>query len=171
MPAVKKSRQSREKRLSREQETWDNINIHDIDVEVDAQTGPLPNLKARDGMAQRWMRTTKNGKPDPANIAKMENRHWRRRNPDTIPDNKAAPTNYVDGLGDTIGISGMVLVERPLSIHAAYTAEVKKRTLAQKRSVEESLFNETASSGFGAAQVVTNKSVAKVGSGVMPVDD
>lgn len=171
MPAAKKSTQAREKRLSREQETWDNIAIHDIDVEVDGTFGPLPNIKARDGMAQRWMRTMKNGHPDPANIAKMENRHWRHRSPDTVPQNVAAPTSYVDGLGDTIGISGSVLVERPLSIHTAYAAEVRKRTQSQARSVDESLFNDTASSGFGSATAVENKSVAKVGSGVMPVDD
>lgn len=168
----KKNPQNREKRVSREQETWDNVDLHDLDVNIDdGNVGPLPYIKAQPGMAQRWMRTITNGEYDAKNVAKMKNKHWRKRSVDSIPANIAAPIDHIDALGETIGASGMVLVERPLAIHEKYAARVREANQAQRDAVDQSLFQTKAAgdNGFGVPHAVEDKTVAK--KIAMPVDD
>lgn len=164
----------RQQRASREQETWDNIDIHKTFVDVDSDFGPFPNIPARDGFVQRWIRVEKDdGSTDGRNISRQSNEYWRRRDPDTIPTSVLAPTGYTDGLGETIQASGYVLMERPMEIHDAKKRRVEDRTKAQSDSVEQSLFktHTSADHGFGAPHSVENKSVASKGSGIMPVED
>jgi len=159
----------RQERVSHEQETWDNIDIHKDLPNIVGNVGPLPELDAREGMAQRWIRSKVNGEDDHANLSKAFNQHWRRRSPDTIPRGVSAPTIYVEGIGEAIGLSGMILMERPIEIHNAYKAKVQDRTQTQKRAVDESLFNIPAEGGFGAVGT-QNKSEVKV-TRALPVDD
>ena len=159
----------REERISHEQETWDNIDIHKDLPNIVGNVGPLPELDPREGMAQRGIRSKVNGEDDHANLSKAFNQHWRRRSPDTIPKNVSAPTIYVEVIGNAIGLSGMILMERPIEIHNAYKAKVQDRTDTQKRAVDESLFNIPAEGGFGRVGN-QNKSEVKV-TRALPVDD
>ena len=161
----------REQKASREQETWANINIHDINIDADGDFGPLPNIPPQPGYVQRWIRVEMAGKPDPQNISKKNGQYWKRRDPDTIPLDILAPTGYVDTLGDTITASGYVLMERPDEVNDAFRQRKENRTKAQRDSVKQALFKDTAGGSFGAAQAVEDNSVAKKGSGIMPVDD
>jgi hypothetical protein len=164
------------KRDSREQETWDNVDIHDMIIEIGDDDGALPNVPPREGYAQRWIRTMKNGVEDPANIAKAMNAYWRRRAPDTLPEGIAAPSVHVDGIGETIGISGMILMERPLAIHEKFVERVRNRTRTQMEAVDKSLYKiKTAGdSGFGTPQRTEDETKVSVGVGTgfkMPVDE
>lgn len=158
---------------SREQETWDNMNVHDIVIGDDISGGPLPEIPARPGYVQRWVRTKIGGVDDPQNMSAKFNQYWRRRDPKSLPTGTYAPTIHVEGVGDAIGISGMVLMERPQEVHDQFKRRIEQRTQAQRDSVEQSLFSEhkPADQGFGRPGTAEDKSVAKVGSGVMPVDD
>jgi len=156
---------------SREQETWDNVSIRDSMRAIEDNEGPLPEIPAREGFMQRWMRTKLAGEDDPKNIAKSINQHWRRRDPSTIPSDLAAPTVYLDGIGNTIGISGMVLRERPVEINDQYKDRVKERTKTQMSAVDNSLYKDhSVNDGFGAVHREEDKTRVSVGQG-MPVDD
>lgn len=169
-PVQRESTEQKSLKTSREQETWDNIDIHASMDEIGDNSGPLPTIKPRAGFVQRWIRTKMGGEDDAANISKSTNQHWRRRDPSTIPANFSAPTVYVDGIGNAIGISGMVLMERPVEINDMYKRRVKDRTDAQMRSVEESLYKiHSAGDGFGTPKSVESRT--KVTTGEMPVDD
>jgi len=157
-------------RVSREQETWDNIDIHASMDEIGENEGPLPYIKPRPGFVQRWIRTKIGGEDDPENISKSSNQHWRRRDPSTIPVGFSAPTIYVGGIGNAIGISGMILMERPVEINDKYKSRVIDRTKAQMRSVEESLYNvHSVGDGFNTPKSVGSST--SVTTGEMPVDD
>ena len=168
----KKAAVKRDTRVSHEQETWDEVSVHDLDIEINGESTILPNVPARKGYTQRWMRTKLNGEDDPKNISSTFNNHWRRRDPSTIPKGNFAPSIRVEGVGECIGISGMVLVERPKSISDQYEDRVRQRTDAQMEAVDKSLFKtHTANDGFGAPRRVEDKTKVKVGSGLIPDDD
>ena len=158
--------------VSHEQETWDDISVHDIDIEINGEVGSLPHIKPRPGYTQRWIRTKVNGEDDAKNLSKKFNQHWRRRDPSTIPSGEAAPSIHVDGVGECIGISGMVLMERPEKISAKYKAQVDARTRTQMESVDQNLFQtHSAGKGFGAPKRVEDTAKVEVGSGMIPDED
>ena len=158
--------------VSQQQETWDDISVHDIDIEENGEVGSLPHISARPGYTQRWIRTKVNGEDDPKNLSKKFNQHWRRRDPSTIPSGEAAPSIHVEGVGECIGISGMVLMERPVEISAKYKAQARQRAKAQMASVDQSLFqSHTAGSGFGAPKRIEDVTKVEIGSGMIPDDD
>jgi hypothetical protein len=170
--ATQATKKKQSTHVSHEQETWDDISVHDIDIEQNGESNVLPNIRARDGFTQRWIRTKLNGEDDPRRIASAFNQHWRRRDPSTIPAGEMAPSIHVEGVGECIGLSGMVLMERPEAISAQYARRVRQQTKTQMDAVDESLFqSHTANSGFGAPQRVEDKTQVKVGSGIIPDDD
>ena len=168
MPAKKTT--EKEVRVSREQETWDNIDIHASIKQIAENPGILPNIPAREGFVQRWIRTKIGGEDDPKNIAKASNQHWRRRDPSTIPNDLSVPTIYQDGIGESIGISGMILMERPIAINDQYKDRVTSRTKAQMDAVDRSLYESSVNNVGGAPKRVEDKTTVSVGGG-MPDND
>ena len=157
------------KQPSREQETWSADAVHEDFSGVAEQPGPLPEIEARPGFSQRWIRTKIGGEDDPKNLSASFNAGWKRRDPSTIPANVSAPTLYVDGLGESVGISGMILMERPQGYSNAQKEKVRQRTNSQMEAVDQALANaHAAHSGFG-APARTGHTVTQTGS--MPIDD
>lgn len=162
------------KRVSREQETWSADAIHDDYTAVAEDEGPLQqNIPARPGFSQRWIRTKIGGEDDPQSISSAVNKGWKRRDPSTIPPEISAPSIYVDGVGESVGISGMILMERPQKYSDAYKAKVQQRTNAQMEAVNNALAETHAAEkgrGFGRpGQTEETKTVTQTGT--MPVDD
>ena len=168
MPAKKTT--EKETRISREQETWDNIDIHASIKQISESSGILPEISAGEGFIQRWIRTKLGGEDDPKNIAKASNQHWRRRDPSTIPSDISAPTIYQDGIGESIGVSNMILMERPIAINDQYKDRVRSRTKAQMDAVDRSLYESSVNDVRGAPKRVEDKTTVSVGGG-MPDND
>lgn len=157
------------KRVSREQETWSADAIHDDFSSVAEADGPLPNIPARNGFSQRWIRSKIGGENDSKNLSTAYNNGWRRRDPATVPPTIAAPSVYVEGVGDSVGISGMILMERPEKLSAVHKQRVQQRTNTQMEAVDKALENShTANSGFGAP---TRSGKTETQTGSMPIDD
>lgn len=159
-------------RTSREQETWDAAAVDRDYSDISEDTGPLPDIPPREGFSQRWMRTKIGGEDDPKNISSSINKGWRRRDPATIPPEFSAPSIYVDGIGDSVGISGFILVERPEKMSSAYKQRVRQRTDSQMQAVNEALKSTHAAqdnSGFGPPKATEEKTT--VTRGVLPIDD
>lgn len=67
----------------------------------------------RDGMVQRWVATSIQGKDDPAHVSKRMREGWQPRKPETVPENFHAPTIEHGRWEGCIGVEGMVLMEMP----------------------------------------------------------
>ncbi len=156
--------------VSREQESWSADAIHDTYKDGGKDEGVLPEIPAREGFDKRWIRTRIGGEDDPRNLAKAFNKGWRRRDPATIPPNIGAPTTYVEGVGESVGMSGMFLAERPKKLSAVHKRRVDDRTNAQMAAVDGALdrSHDANDSGFG-KPVRTGKT--QIQTGVMPVFD
>jgi len=79
----------------------------------------LPNIAARVGMTQRWVRTKTNGNDDEKNLWKRQNQGWEPRKYSTIPKGQHVPKINFDG-DDIVGMHDMVLMERSIELHERY---------------------------------------------------
>lgn len=157
----------REERASSEGKSWDNMDVHEVIANKKESFGPLPNIPPRPGMQQRWVRYMIGGEMDWQNLSKRDNEGWVRRVPNTVKG--LPPTRQIDRVGECIVASGNILMEMPDELYEIDKSRVADKTRTQTEAVEKSLFKDTASDGFGAAQAVENNTGVTVGR--MPVDD
>jgi len=159
-------------RASRNTETWDEHAVHDDFDDFVGQDTALPNIPEQFGFDQRWIRTMIGGEPDPVNVSRAFSKGWKRRDPDTLPANFRALRSYQEGIGDSVGVSGMVLMERPKQISQKFKDAKDERTKSQMDSVDDNLFKEhTAGSGFGAPKRVEDKTEVTRGKPISVDDD
>jgi len=159
-------------RNSRETDTWDENAVHDDFDDFVGQDTSLPDIPARSGFDQRWIRTKIGGEDDPVNVSRSLNKGWKRRDPDTLPANFKTLRSYVEGIGESVGVSGMVLMERPKQISRKFKDSKDQRTAAQMQSVDDNLFkSHTAGSGFGAPARVEDKTEVTRGKPISVDDD
>lgn len=157
---------------SREQETWDAAAIHDTYDDVWVQQGNMPDVEPRNGFEQRWIRSTIGGEPDPLRLATAAQQGWRRRDPGTLPKKLGPLADYVEGIGGVIGVSGMILMERPKKLGEVYKRKKEERNEAHRRSVDENLFKvHDANSGFGPPRRVEDRTRVSRGKRPAPIAD
>lgn len=161
-----------EERPSREQETWSAEAVHDNYDDLWVEQGNLPEIEPRDGFEQRWIRSLLAGTPDIQRLSQAETQGWRRRDPGTINGKLSSLQSYLDGVGAVIGVSGMILMERPKRFGDVFRKMKAERDERQRRSVEEQLFNtHVAGRGFGRPYVAEDRTRVSQGKRVAPVAD
>ncbi|RJQ53484.1 MAG: hypothetical protein C4521_07500 [Actinobacteria bacterium] len=126
------------------------MGVHDDDLVNFEPTGPLPDIEARPGFAQRWVRTRKGNDADAHNLFAAARRGWAPRSPSSVPKALQWLTVQREGLGGCIGTHDMVLMERPNELNAR-EADVKRRDRREReRAVKNNLFSEY--KGIGGAR-------------------
>lgn len=127
-------------RQSRHQETHDAEDMHEGYTEFDDD---LPEVldapTCRPGMTQRWVSTVAAGVADVRNMARKANEGWKPRRASTVPKGFHVPTMDHGQFKGTIGVEGMVLMERPLELHRRYAAKNAQKTTDLNMSVEQNL--------------------------------
>jgi hypothetical protein len=163
------TRTTHESRAQQEQ-ARDNVHMVDFDPLAFEESGPLPEIPARDGYVQRWVRAAIRNESDARNLSTRSRRGWTPRPADTV--DKAYQHMFVfnESMGGIIGTHDLVLMERPVEIHRkAEQIEAKKRRDLE-RAVKSNLFREHkniggSSSGFTAP---SDESTARVERGRSP---
>jgi len=128
-------------RLSREQETRVADDIHDdYGDSFDDEPALLDtkHMPPREGMVQRWVRTSINSEDDQANVYRRMNQGWKPRLADTVPKGQYVPTVNYQG-SNIIGIHGNILMERPIERHAKQKRREENLANAQMESVTNSM--------------------------------
>lgn len=74
---------------------------------------------ARPGMEQRWIRFQLSNENDPRNWSRKTRERWVPRKMDTVSEDYAPPTLSHGKLGEVIGVSDLILCERPSEIGIA----------------------------------------------------
>lgn len=139
-------------RTSREQESRENSPIHEEVVDFSEQ-GPLPSIKARPGMDQRWVRIRKGSEMDAQNMGKAVRHGWRPRAPDSVPEHLQFMLAQREGLGGCIGTHDMVLMERSEKIGAQQRAMLRDARRGIEKAVKNKLhedFKGAREQGFSA---------------------
>lgn len=95
----------------------------------------LPNIAAREGMTQRWVRTKTNGNDDEKNLWKRQNQGWEPRKYSTIPKGQYVPKINFDG-DDIVGMHDMVLMERSIELHERYHNIRRNDVRLQQRAID-----------------------------------
>lgn len=142
---------------TRNQETRDAAGVRDEPISFEAQ-GPLPNIGARPGFAQRWIRARKGNEPDAQNLFAATRRGWTPRSPDTVPKSLQFLTVQREGIGGCVGTHDMVLMERPNELNAREVAVKRDDRRDREMAVKNNLFSEYkhmggSSTGFSAPDV------------------
>jgi len=102
--AVRKTRQSEEVHLEREDESR-------ADVWIPPSTLDAP--PPREGMRQRWVATQILGQEVPHHTMRRLREGWVPRPANTVPEDFPVPTIAHGKYGDVIGVEGMILCELP----------------------------------------------------------
>ncbi len=159
-----------DERLTRDQEQRED-DIHD-DYDDDWEVPDILDAPpARPGFAQRWVRTTLEGKDDPRNVAKRMNERWRPRRADTVPKGYHAPTIQHGEYAGYIGVEGVVLMERPEKVQNAVRKRNRDMARAQMQGVENDLHKiHDPHSGYG-QPTLSNRSKVQRGRPVVADDD
>jgi hypothetical protein len=122
----------------------DAVSVHDDEPTIlFEEAGPLPQIKARPGFAQRWVRVATKEGADGQNIARMAQRGWKPRPADTVPKALQFYTVQKEGLGGVVGTHDCVLMERREEVEARSAAMNKERRRELERAVKGNLFSET----------------------------
>jgi hypothetical protein len=128
-------------RTSRNQETREAAGVHDMPIDFEP-TGPLPDIPARPGYAQRWIRVKKGKENDAQNLFAAQRRGWAPRSPNTVPKSMQWLCSQREGIGDCIGTPDMVLMERPNELNAREVEAKRRGRRAIEQAVKSNLFSE-----------------------------
>jgi len=129
-------------RTSREQETHDATDVHDDEVILFEESGPLPNIPARAGYDQRWVRVATKEGDDARNIARAAQRGWKPRPVESVPKAYQWLTSKREGIGGVIGTHDNILMERHEGISEKVNAINKKRRRDLESAVKNNIFRE-----------------------------
>lgn len=130
-------------RKSRVQTNRDAESIHDAPEILFEESGPLPQIPPRAGYSQRWVRVATKEGDDARNIARMSQRGWRPRNPETVPASLQMFAVKREGLGGVIGTHDCILMERHQDISAKEADHNRGMRRDLERAVKGNIFNET----------------------------
>ena len=141
-------------------------NIRDEESRPQTQLTPPALLDApppRDGMVQRWVATSIQGKDTPDNVYKRMREGWVARPADTVKGQLFPTINHGQWEG-CIGIEGMLICEMPKEKHQQMKAYHQSKSVAQNESLAgdlnaleqrtgQKIFQERKSSASGGRQV------------------
>tara|TARA_R110002012_G_scaffold267613_1_gene451462 strand:- start:400 stop:876 length:477 start_codon:yes stop_codon:yes gene_type:complete len=127
---VKRNTRSSEVKKSREEETrqetaWKPPSLLDA---------PEP----RQGMVQRWIATSIQGKETPDNVYKRMRAGWEPRPADTVKDKRFPTINHGEWVG-CIGVEGMLLCEMPVEKHRSMKEYYSGKSTEQNESISYDL--------------------------------
>ena len=127
---VKRNTRSSEVKKSREEETrqetaWKPPSLLDA---------PEP----RQGMVQRWIATSIQGKDTPDNVYKRMRAGWNPRPSDTVKDKRFPTINHGEWTG-CIGVEGMLLCEMPIEKHRSMKEYYSGKSNEQNQSISYDL--------------------------------
>lgn len=162
-----------EDRMSRTQESRAGDRIHEEYEDTWMPTGLLDTtfLPPRPGFAQRWVRTKLGGNDDPKNVMKWMNKGMRPRMADTVPEGVYAPTIDSKQFGSIIGMDGIILMERPATMHAKHAAHNRAMAKRQMEAVNSMLAKaQEPGKGFGPVKM-DSRSEVSTGHRPAPVAD
>lgn len=157
---------------SRNQTTREVEGVHE-EFPVDFEpAGPLPQIAARPGFVQRWVRVRKGGQDDAQNVFAASRKGWTPRRPDTVPKHLQFMVVQREGIGGCIGTHDCVLMERHEAINAREVAYKRNERKARIAAVRGNLFSEARSidsSGRYVTAPSSEGSARTVERGRMPV--
>ncbi|MGH1372980.1 MAG: hypothetical protein ACRBBW_13150 [Cellvibrionaceae bacterium] len=151
---------------SREQESREHDDLYDLNEPIFEDTGPLPEVPARDGYAQRWIRIQKGNEEDGRNIYAASRKGWTPRSLETVGDAFKWLTTKLGDRGNLVGTKSMVLMERPIELDRRASQVTKGRRQELEKAVKQNLFSEHnglggSSTGFTAPQVESASQVER----------
>ncbi len=124
---------------SREQESRDSYEFDPLAFE---ESGPLPEIPARRGYVQRWVRVSIKGKDDARNISTRARRGWRPRQANSVDTSYQHMLVNHQGLTGVIGTQDAILMERPLELHKKVEAIERKKRRDLEIAVKKNIFRE-----------------------------
>lgn len=125
-------------RPTREAESRAANVIHEEHDQPWTRGGSLDMPPARPGQDQRWIRIEINGKPDQSNWARKQREGWKPRAADTVGDFPVPKIEQGKHAG-YIGIEGMILCERPMSISQRRTRHFRNMTNMRTEAIHADL--------------------------------
>lgn len=125
--------------------------IHEFADEPWVNPVSLPEIKARPGMVQRWIRVAIRAEADPVNTARKFREGWVPRKVDTVPKNVPVPRIEGGKYAGCIGVEGMILCEMPTERNDARNKYFHDKNIRQTDAVNQRLAEETQhhSTAFG----------------------
>ena len=105
----------------------------------------------RQGMVQRWIATSIQGKDTPDNVYKRMRAGWEPRPSDTVKDKRFPTINHGQWAG-CIGVEGMLLCEMPVEKHRAMKNYYSGKNAEQNESVSHDLDTLGSRSGLPISQ-------------------
>ena len=105
-------------------------------------TGALPKIKPRPGMAQYWARIRRGEEVDARNMLRMKRRGWRPRDAGSVPKAYQGLTVQDESLGGIISTHDLVLMERPMSVQKKVQAHLKQVTDDRTKAVRGNIFRD-----------------------------
>ncbi len=130
--------------VSREQDSRDAF---DFDAVAAEEEGPLPDIPAREGFVQRWVRVSVKDKDDARNLSIRARKGWLPRQTNTVDQGYQYMLSNHQGLGGIIGTHDLVLMERPVEIHRKFEELERKKRENLELAVKSNLFREHKSLG------------------------
>lgn len=104
--------------------------------------GPLPDIPARPGYSQRWVRVAIGSEPDARNMATRSRRGWSPRQADTIEPHLRYMAINREEFGNVIGNHDVILMERPTEIQNKVQAHERKKVDDLTAAVKHNIFRE-----------------------------
>ena len=92
----------------------------------------------RQGMVQRWIATSIQGKETPDNVYKRMRAGWEPRPADTVKDKRFPTINHGEWVG-CIGVEGMLLCEMPVEKHRSMKEYYSGKSNEQNESISYDL--------------------------------
>lgn len=137
------------------------------------RSGTLPEIPARTGMVQRWIRVAMRGENDATNTSRKFREGWRPRKADSLPKNFIAPTIQGGAYAGCIGVEGMLLCEMPRERNDQRNAYFARRKKTQTDAVNQQLAEASrhGSPAFGRIQKAEKTEVGRLREVVTQEDD
>jgi len=136
------NRQTRQPRQTREQSTHEAQDVEFDDSFLFEDSGPLPDIPARPGYAQRWGRVKIRNEQDGRNLMRLQQRGWKPRPADSVPAAFQGFTVRNASLGGVIGTDDLVLMERPQKLQERVIAHQKQEVDAREKAVKRNIFRD-----------------------------
>jgi len=127
----------------RDQLLHDAQDIHQENDEQWVRPSSLPEIPARSGYVQRWIRVSSGGKADASNISRRFREGWRPRRIETVPKNIGVPKLNTGEYSGCVGVEGSVLMEMPKERNDQRNKHYSEQRSRQTQSIDQTLAKES----------------------------
>lgn len=126
----------------RDQSLQSAQDVHKEHDEPWVRPSSLPEIPARSGYVQRWIRVATGGKADASNISRRYREGWRPRRMETVPKNIGVPTLNTGEYAGCVGVEGSVLMEMPVERNTKRNTYYADQRSRQTQSIDQTLAKE-----------------------------